>query len=188
MQKAAEQIGRTGEIIRRLRTFVRKGEARRRTENVAQMVEEACALALVGVKSDGVRVAIRMDGDASNALVDKIQVQQVLVNLMRNAVEAMAQSPRRELTIATRASADATVEISIADTGPGIAPQIREKLFEPFVTSKATGMGVGLSLCRSIIEAHGGRLWADDNPQGGATFRFTIASSCADVADHTETS
>jgi two-component system sensor kinase FixL len=176
MQQAAEQIGRTGEIIRRLRNFVRKGEVRRRIENVPQVVEEACALALVGVKSEGIRVTIQLGEEAPNVLMDKIQVQQVLVNLMRNAVEAMAQSPKRALTVATRRAADA-VEISVADTGPGIAPHIREKLFQPFVTSKESGMGVGLSLCRSIIESHGGRLWADDNPTGGAIFRFTVPSA-----------
>jgi len=173
-RKAVEQVARTGEIIRRLRDFVRKGEAAQRVEHVAQVVEEASALALVGAKGDGVRVEVRLGEEVQTALMDKIQIQQVLVNLIRNAIEAMANMPRRELTIATRRSADETVEISVIDTGPGVAPEIKEKLFQPFVTSKATGMGVGLSLCRSIVEAHGGRLWAEDSPAGGAAFRFTV--------------
>ena len=177
MQKAQEQVERTGQIIRRLRTFVRKGEADQRIERVAQVVEEACALALVGARTDGIRVEVRLSEDAPNALLDKVQIQQVLMNLMRNAVEAMAGAERRELAVATCGSADEMVEFSVADTGAGIAPEVREKLFQPFVTSKTTGMGVGLSLCRSIVEAHGGRLWAEDNPTGGATFRFTVPSA-----------
>jgi two-component system sensor kinase FixL len=110
----------------------------------------------------------------STALMDKIQIQQVLVNLIRNAIEAMTSMPRRELTVATRRAADETVEISVIDTGSGVAPEIKEKLFQPFVTSKATGMGVGLSLCRSIVEANGGRLWAENNPAGGSALRFTV--------------
>jgi two-component system sensor kinase FixL len=106
--------------------------------------------------------------------MDKIQIQQVLVNLIRNAIEAMTSMPRRELTVATRRAADETVEISVIDTGSGVAPEIKEKLFQPFVTSKATGMGVGLSLCRSIVEANGGRLWAENNPAGGSALRFTV--------------
>jgi two-component system sensor kinase FixL len=174
LRRAGGQIARTGDIIRRLRAFVRKEEAARRVESVAQVVEEASALALVGARSEGIRVEVRLGDEVPAAMIDKIQVQQVLVNLIRNAIEAMASAPRRELTIATCKTADDRVEMSVADTGCGIAPAIREKLFQPFVTDKATGMGVGLSLCRSIVEAHDGRLWAEDNPAGGATFRFTV--------------
>jgi two-component system sensor kinase FixL len=172
--KALEQVERTGQIIHRLREFVRKGDGVRRVESIPQVVEEASALALVGAKSDGVMVQVTFDPAAAAAFIDKIQVQQVLVNLIRNALEAMAATPRRELIIVTRKSPDDTVEISVTDTGVGIAPEIRERLFQPFVTSKTTGMGVGLSLCRSIVEAHGGRLWAEDNPIEGASFRFTV--------------
>jgi two-component system sensor kinase FixL len=176
IEKAAEQVERTGKIIRRLRDFVRKGEAERRMENLAQTVEEASALALVGAKVDGVKLEVQLDPTAPAVFIDKIQIQQVLVNLIRNAVEATAAVSRRELTIDSRSAAH-MVEVSVADTGPGIDAAIKAKLFQPFVTSKASGMGVGLSLCRSIIEAHGGLLWAEDNPTGGAVFRFTVPAA-----------
>ncbi len=181
--KAVEQVDRAGQIIRRLRDFVRKGETERRVERLTKVIEEASALALVGARSQGVKVELRLDPEAASVLIDKVQIQQVLINLMRNAAEAMSGSPRRELTIATVGSAGSSVEVSIADTGPGIAADVRPRLFQPFVTSKAAGMGVGLSISRSIIEAHGGRLWAEDNPGGGTIFRFTVPSARTDHAE-----
>ncbi len=172
--RAMAQTGRAGEIIRRLREFLSKGDTERRIESVNHVVEEACALALVGVRSQGMTVLMRLDPAAPAAVIDKIQMQQVILNLVRNAVEAMATAPRRELSILTERRADDTVEIAVADTGPGIAEAIRVKLFQPFVTTKASGMGVGLSICRSIVEAHGGRLWVDTGDSGGAIFRLTI--------------
>jgi two-component system, LuxR family, sensor kinase FixL len=172
--RAMAQTGRAGEIIRRLREFLSKGDTERRIESVNHVIEEACALALVGVRSQGMTVHMRLDPAAPEAIIDKIQMQQVVLNLVRNAVEAMAAAPRRELSIATERRADEMVEIAVADTGPGIAEDIRAKLFQPFVTTKANGMGVGLSICRSIVEAHGGRLWADADAAGGTIFRLTI--------------
>jgi two-component system, LuxR family, sensor kinase FixL len=171
--KAVEQVDRAAQIIRRLREFVSKGDTERRVESLPKIIDEASALALVGARSQGVKAEITLDPAAETAFVDKIQVQQVLVNLVRNAVEAMSASTRRHLTLATRRTGD-MIEVKVVDTGPGIADHIKARLFEPFVTSKATGMGVGLSICRSIIEAHGGRLWAEDNPDGGTVFRFTV--------------
>jgi two-component system, LuxR family, sensor kinase FixL len=107
-------------------------------------------------------------------LIDRVQIQQVLLNLIRNAIEAMADSPRRELVIRAAASPNGMAEISIADTGPGLADTVRERLFQPFITTKASGMGVGLSICQSIIELHGGQIWASANPGGGTLFRFTL--------------
>lgn len=178
-ERAGEQVQRTGQVIRRLRDFIRKGEGERRLENLAQVVEEASALALIGTRSDGVKAEIRLDPTVCDAFIDKIQIQQVLLNLLRNAVEAMAPSHRRELTIATGWAEDGMVEIAVADTGPGIERTIRERLFQPFVTSKESGMGVGLSICRSIVDAHGGALWAEDNPDGGTVFRFTLPAEPA---------
>jgi two-component system sensor kinase FixL len=107
-------------------------------------------------------------------LADKVQVQQVLLNLIRNAIEAMTDSPRRDLTIATQATGDNSLTVSVIDTGQGIAPEIKAQLFQPFVTTKRQGMGVGLSISRTIIEAHGGKIWIEDNPGGGTIFRFTL--------------
>jgi two-component system, LuxR family, sensor kinase FixL len=173
VDKAAEQALRAGEIVRRLRDFVARGESERRVESVAKLVEEASALALVGAKEQGIRVRTQYDLDVDVVVADKVQVQQVLLNLMRNAVEAMAGSARRDLVLSTVA-ADGMVIINVADTGPGIDAEMEAQLFQPFVTTKPHGMGVGLSISRTIVEAHGGRIWTEPNPGGGTIFRFTL--------------
>ncbi|HEX3576573.1 MAG TPA: PAS domain S-box protein [Rhodopila sp.] len=184
IDRAVDQALRAGQIIRRLRQFVARGEGERGCENLRTLIEEAGALALVGVQETGVRVRFAFDGGVEFVLADKVQVQQVLLNLMRNAIEAMQETARRDLTIATAEQPDGMVEIRVIDTGPGIAPDIAVNLFQPFVTSKPQGMGVGLSISRTIIEAHGGRLWAEPNPQGGTIFRMTLkALSGEDLAD-----
>ena len=110
-------------------------------------------------------------------LVDRVQIQQVLVNLFRNALEAMAASPERRLVASTRAVAGDMIEISVADTGTGFAEGVQQNLFQTFFTTKETGMGVGLSISRSIVEAHGGKMWAENNAFGGATFHFTLPAA-----------
>jgi two-component system sensor kinase FixL len=174
MEKASEQALRAGQIIKRLRDFVSRGETERRVENARKLVEEASALALVGARNQGVRVKFDFDPAADLVLADRVQIQQVLLNLMRNAVEAMETSKRRELTIATGKDSDDTVAISVADTGCGIAPEASSQLFQPFFTTKRQGMGVGLSISRTIVEAHGGKLEALPNPGGGTIFRLTL--------------
>jgi two-component system sensor kinase FixL len=174
LDKAAEQALRAGQIIRRLREFVSRGETERRVESIAKLIEEASALALVGAKEHGIRVRTVLGPDADLILADRVQIQQVLINLMRNALDAMTGAPRRDLTVSTRRLPDNLVEVSVADTGPGIAPEIGEQLFQPFVTTKPQGMGVGLSISRTIVEAHGGTIRNEPNPEGGAIFRFTL--------------
>jgi two-component system, LuxR family, sensor kinase FixL len=174
LDKAGDQALRAGQVIRRLREFVGRGDSERRIESVKKLIEEASALALVGTKDQGVRVRFQFDPAIDLVLVDKVQVQQVLLNLLRNAVEAMQESSRRELVISTAAHDDDMIAITVADTGPGIAPEMASQLFQPFVTSKAQGMGVGLSICRTIVEAHGGRITVEPNPTGGTIFRFTL--------------
>ena len=174
IDRAADQALRAGQIIRRLREFVARGESERQVENLPTLVEEASALALLGAKEIGVRVSFRFDPDADYVLADKVQIQQVLLNLMRNALEAMQETERRDLSLTSRAVEDGMAEIAVTDTGPGIAPEIAAQLFQPFVTSKQHGMGVGLSISRTIVEAHGGRLWTEPNPQGGTIFRMTL--------------
>jgi two-component system sensor kinase FixL len=176
LDKAADQALRAGQIIRRLRDFVARGESERRVESVKKLVEEASALALVGAKDQGVRVRFQFDPAVDLVLADKVQIQQVLLNLIRNAVEAMEGSPKRELTIATKPEVDNMIAISVADTGTGIAPEMISQLFQPFVTTKRHGMGVGLSISRTIVEAHGGQILVESNPGGGTIFRFTIRS------------
>jgi two-component system, LuxR family, sensor kinase FixL len=174
MDSAAEQAMRAGQIIRRLRNFVARGESERRVESVSKLVEEASALALVGIKDQGIQVRFQLSRSNDLALVDKVQIQQVLLNLIRNAIEAMQDSSRRDLLISTAPAEDGMLMISVADTGPGIAPEVCSQLFQPFVTTKRHGMGVGLSISRTIIEAHGGRIWIEPNPGGGTIFRFTV--------------
>ncbi len=173
MNLAVQQTLRSGEIIRRLRAFVSRGEVSRRSESVAKLIEEASALALVGAKEHGIKVLIHIDPDLPTAEVDRVQIQQVLLNLIRNAVEAMEGHEVRELSVGTM-MADGAVLVSVADTGGGIPPEIESKLFQPFVTTKSEGMGIGLSVCRTIVEAHGGRLWVERNAGGGSVFRFTL--------------
>lgn len=177
LDKAADQAVRAGQIIRRLRDFAARGETEKKIERIVKVVEEASALALVGARELGVRVRQDVASGVDLVLVDRVQIQQVLVNLFRNALEAMEATERRELLVALNPAADTMVEIAVADTGHGIKPEILPRLFEPFVTSKDNGMGVGLSICRTIIEAHGGKMWVEPNPGGGTVFRFTLMAA-----------
>jgi two-component system sensor kinase FixL len=174
IDKATEQVLRAGQIIRRLRDFVSRGESERRVESISKLVEEASALALVGAKELAVNVRWQLDPNIDLVLADRVQIQQVLINLIRNAIDAMMETTRREILIATRANDEDMLEVSVADIGPGIAPEIANQLFQPFITTKREGMGVGLSISRTIVDAHGGRIWAEPNPGGGTVFRFTL--------------
>lgn len=176
MNRAVEQTRRSGEIIRRLRAFVARGEVARQSESIVKLIEEASGLALIGAKERGVKVQIGMDPDLPQVLVDRVQIQQVLLNLIRNALEAMDNCAARELTLAASVHAG-HVLVSVTDTGKGIPPEIEARLFQPFVTNKPEGMGIGLSVCRTIVEAHGGRLWMEPSPAGGSVFHFTLQTS-----------
>jgi two-component system sensor kinase FixL len=171
--KTVEQAERAGQIIRRLRSFVEKGPVERSLEELNRVVTEASNLATIGLRVDGISVQFDLDDSLLPINIDKIQIQQVVVNLVRNAVEVLRGSERRELVIQTVGKPGAQ-EVAIRDTGPGIDPGIAEKLFTPFLTTKKDGMGIGLSISQSIIESHEGRLWAESNPGGGTVFRFRL--------------
>jgi two-component system sensor kinase FixL len=182
LDRSADQALRAGDVIKRLREFVAKGETEPTIENPATLLEEAAALALVGAREQDVRVALRCQHDLPDIIVDKVQIQQVALNLIRNAIEAMETASRRELSIGVLRRDDFAL-FFVADTGTGIPPEIARQLFHPFVTSKASGMGVGLSICRTIIEAHGGRITAHANDGGGTVFEFTLPFTGPE-ADH----
>jgi two-component system sensor kinase FixL len=182
--KAAQQTLRAGEIIRRLREFVKPGDFSATAESLAELIKETRELALVGARQSGVRVRVELDRDADLVLVDKVQIQQVLLNLIRNAIEAMADSERRELIIASGATSDDMVEVRVSDTGCGLSEAIADRLFQSFVTTKPHGMGVGLSICRTIVEAQGGRIWASGNPGGGTVFHLTVPVAAVDEPSH----
>jgi PAS domain S-box-containing protein len=181
--EAAEQALRASEIVRSLRQLVSRGEMERRIEALPSMIEEASALVLNSIAPLAGRLRFEFDDGARNVLVNRVQIQQVIVNLIRNAFEAMADQEPREVTLATRVLDDETIEIAVADIGSGISGDIAGRLFEPFVSSKHDGMGLGLSISRSIIEAHDGQLIAEPNPGGGTIFRFTLPSSGAADGD-----
>lgn len=185
MGKAVEQTERAGQIIRRLRGFIGGGDAQRKPEDLNQTVEEACALALVGAKYREVQFRLDLAADLPPVLIDRVQIQQVVLNLVRNAVEAMDGVERRELSVATKSGPPGWVKVSVTDTGPGLDTEVVAKLFQPFVSSKASGMGLGLSICRTIVEGHGGELALEASGGQGSMFAFTLPAAPED-AEHVE--
>lgn len=175
--KASEQAMRAGQIIRRLRDFVEKRETTRSVEDVNALAEEAMALGLIGAKSSGINASLDLAEGLPKVLVDRVQIQQVLVNLLRNAAEAMAHTPKRDLTLFTSRGDDGMIVVGVSDTGTGISPELADRLFRPFVTTKPGGMGIGLAISRSIVESHGGRLSLSANAGGGTVFRFTLPAA-----------
>ena len=174
MDEAVQQSLRAAQVVSRLRNFLIRGETETRCENVSAMVDDARSLALIGPTASGVEIRVLLDSEAPYIVANRIGIQQVLINLMRNALEAMAGMDRRKLWLTTTLRRPDLVEFAVADSGPGIGADMAERIFEPFVTTKRDGMGIGLSICRSIIETHGGRLEFEPNPEGGALFRFTL--------------
>jgi two-component system sensor kinase FixL len=175
MDEAAMQAIRAGQIVRRLRDFMSHGETERRVESLQRLINEANALALVGSREHGIDTHFSLDPRADLVFVDRIQIQQVLVNLIRNAIDAMLESPVRRLSICTEREGGLT-RVTVEDTGSGISETIADQLFQPFVTSKQSGMGIGLSICRTIVQAHGGRIWFEPGADGGTAFHFTLPS------------
>ena len=171
---AAAQAIRAGEIVRRMRDFISHGDTESRVESLPRLVTEANALALVGSREHGIEVQVSLDPHADRIFVDRVQIQQVLFNLIRNAIDAMMDSPVRSLTISSSAGPTDFVTVSVEDTGSGLSEALTPQLFQPFVSSKPSGMGIGLSISRTIIEAHGGRIWFEAGRDSGTVFHFTL--------------
>ncbi|WP_336958940.1 PAS domain S-box protein [Sphingobium aquiterrae] len=174
MDESAGQALRAGEIIRSLREFIRRGEPDRQPEPLRSLLSEGAALAFISIESRGIDMDIHVDAAIGMVMVNRVQMQQVIINLVRNAVEAMAGRSVRILRISANRTEDGRVEVTVADSGPGLDPDISRRLFTPFSTTKATGMGVGLSISQTIVEGHGGRIWAEPSQWGGTAFHFTI--------------
>ncbi|NJO38129.1 MAG: PAS domain S-box protein [Rhizobiales bacterium] len=174
MQKASAQAHRAGQIIQQLRKFVAKGETERSAEPVNEVVREAADLALVGSQHQSVVTAFDLASGLPEIMIDRIQIQQVIMNLVRNSLEALTQVERRDLTIRTRRQGADGVQIEVIDSGPGLPKEVAERLFQPFVTTKSGGIGIGLSICKTIVDAHGGGLSTKPNPDGGTIFRISL--------------
>ncbi|PCD01621.1 PAS domain-containing sensor histidine kinase [Sphingomonas spermidinifaciens] len=170
---ATNEALRAGQIVRGLRSFVTRGKAERQREELGSLIEDAARLALLGPHPPGMRYRQQLDPDVTHVLADRVQIQQVLVNLIRNAVQAMRSSPDPKLTIRSKQCRD-KVRISVSDTGCGVSDDCRADLFKAFTTTKADGFGIGLSISRTIVEAHGGQIWLDPAKSTGATFHFTL--------------
>lgn len=174
IDSAREQTFRANDILENLRQFISRGETVKTSESINEVVLHACNFTDAVARSHGVKTILRLGAQPDRVIANKVQIQQVVVNLKRNAIEAMQSCPRRELIVATYCRDNGLVQVDIADSGSGISDAVKERLFEPFTTSKERGLGVGLSISRSIIEAHQGRLWAEENPGGGTIFSFTL--------------
>ena len=183
LDDTAKEALRAGHIVRRLRDFVARGEVEKTIENLPILINEAAVLGLIGAREKAVEPRFDLDPYASPVLVDKVQIQQVLINLIRNAVEAMADGPVRQLTVSSCPDVPGFVRVVVADTGPGISSEVAAQLFTAFVSTKAEGMGLGLSICRTIVEANGGRIWAQPGETGGTEFHFTLVSAKAGDRD-----
>lgn len=183
LAQIAEQAGRAGEIVRRFRQFVRKEEVRHEPVCVAESVRKVLDLLNHEIRVRGIPVDLRLDATLPPVEADRLQIEQVLLNLVKNAIDAMDDGAPGEpaLRITAERGAGGAVEVAVSDSGAGLPDGDPERLFETFFSTKPAGMGMGLSVSRSIVRAHGGELWAMPNPDGGATFRFTLPIDAADA-------
>jgi two-component system sensor kinase FixL len=177
MDKAVQEASRAGQLVHRLRRLVEKGETDKEAVSINDTIKEATAAILEQARGETVSVRLNLAPALPAVLIDRIQIQQVIANLLRNGVEALVDQPERVLTIGSAQPSDGVVEVTVADTGSGLCPQIAARLFQPVVSRKAQGMGLGLSICRTIIDAHGGKIWATRGPTGGTIFHFTLATA-----------
>lgn len=186
LQDATQQSVRAGRIVRGLRDFIARGDSEKRVESLGRLISEANALALIGAREQGIDVMLQLDPSVDKVLVGRVQVQQVLVNLIRNGIEAMATSPVKRLVIRTEKAPHGLVRVSVVDSGSGVDAEVATRLFQPFLSTKDTGMGLGLSICQTIIEAQGGNIWAEPALGGGTIFHFTLVGADTEERDDGE--
>ena len=183
LDECAAQSVRAGQIVRRLRDYISRGEVDRKPESLKQLVSEASVLAMIGAGERGVEIEVKLDPACDEVLVDRIQIQQVILNIVRNAFEAMDDTPVRRVQISSCREKGESVRVTIADSGPGLDPDLAGQLFEPFNSTKTRGMGLGLSICHTIVRGHAGRIWADSSSLGGTAFHFTLLDAARDQHD-----
>jgi two-component system sensor kinase FixL len=179
MEEVSDQARRAGRIIQRLRAFVSKSQPQKSAARIRRLTTEVVDLLAMDIRQNQIDFHLEVPEDLPPVPADRIQVQQVLLNLMRNAIEAMARpgAADRRLTVRASPPANGMVEVAVSDSGPGCPPEALATMFDAFFTTKDSGLGMGLSISKTIVEAHGGRLWATTNPQGGLTFRFTLPTA-----------
>ena len=173
MDKAVAQTHRAGDVIRRLRELTRKSDTDRSVEDINVLIEETCALATLGTRTENIDVRLKLSPNLPPVFVDSIQIQQTVLNLVLNSIQALADCKTRRILIATACLGD-SIEITVSDTGPGLPASVRERPFEPFVSTKPGGTGIGLSICRTIVESHGGEIGFQSEAGKGTTFRVTV--------------
>ena len=173
MDQAVAQSLRAGDVIRLLREFVARGDTERSVQDINTVVEETCRLATLGAATDGIDLELNLAEGLPPVLIDHIQIQQVVLNLIRNSMDALSDSEAPAIIVATELGLE-TVEVVVCDNGPGLSPEVQERVFEPFVSTKPDGIGIGLSICRTIVEAHGGRIAVDAGGNRGTAFRFSL--------------
>ena len=156
-----------------MREFTGRGDTERSVEDINAAVEEICELATLGTATDGIDLELNLSADLPPVLIDHVQIQQVVLNLVRNSIDALSDCETRTITVATEPKGD-MIEVVVSDNGPGLPAEVRERVFEPFVSTKPDGIGIGLSICRTIVEAHGGKIALDTGTKCGAGFRFSV--------------
>ena len=173
MDQAVAQALRAGAVVRFVREFTGRGDTERSVEDINAAVEEICELATLGTATDGIDLELNLSADLPPVLIDHVQIQQVVLNLVRNSIDALSDCETRTITVATEPKGD-MIEVVVSDNGPGLPAEVRERVFEPFVSTKPDGIGIGLSICRTIVEAHGGKIALDTGTKCGAGFRFSV--------------
>ncbi|HEY2359228.1 MAG TPA: PAS domain S-box protein [Phenylobacterium sp.] len=175
VSRAGDQAVRAGEIIRTMRDLATRGGIEQKPESLSAIVEEIHFIINLMIRDAGARISYKLHSSSDTVIADRIQIQQLIVNLVRNAIDAVAKFPDREVRISSRPDSDGRLVVTVEDSGPGVDPAVMGRVFQPLASTKSTGMGLGLSICRAIVENHGGRIWVEPSPLGGAAFSFVLA-------------
>jgi two-component system sensor kinase FixL len=175
VSRAGDQAVRAGEIIRTMRDLATRGGTEQKSESLSGILAEIEFIIGLMVRDAGARVFYDLYQGPDTVLADRIQIQQLMVNLVRNAIDAVAKFPNREIKISTHQDVDGKILTTVEDSGPGVDIAVMGRVFQPLASTKPTGMGLGLSICRAIVENHGGRIWVESSPLGGAAFCFVLA-------------